>query len=217
MRIDDLMASEPSLNGAGDEGNTLVLAPAIGEGSDEACGLLFDVANPASANVLFVTLTGTADECVDRWYEDIAASTPANLGIVCVDESTRSASMAAGSGAQASLGGHVRTVGSPGDLTGIGVSISEFLSEWAGAGETVACFDSITPLLQYTDTRRVFQFFHVLTRRMEEAGARAHYHMDPAAHDEQTVQTFVSLFDEVVDFRDESEGPAAETTSVEGP
>jgi len=177
--------------------NTLALGPAF-ETTDDACADLLGAAPPEETDVLFVTLTGTPDDCLDRWRSDVALTPPANLGIATVDES-RSAAAATASTTQTTAGGHVRSVSSPGDLTGLGIAISEYLSEWhSDDNRTVVCFDSVTTLLQYADTERVFQFIHVLTQRIEEAGATAHFHMDPAAHDDQTVRTITSLFDDVV-------------------
>ncbi|MFB6172069.1 MAG: hypothetical protein ABEJ23_06010 [Haloarculaceae archaeon] len=184
--------------------NTLLLAPAFDDGEDAVCADMLGVAEPGETDALFVTLTASPDARIDHWRTRVSPSPPANLGVVSVDESTRSA--AARSASATTANGHVRSVSSPGDLTGLGIAISEYLSEWHGDGNrTVVCFHSLTPLLQYADARRVFQFLHVLTRRVESADAVAHYHLDPSAHDERTVRMLSSLFDEVVDAGDRHE------------
>lgn len=178
--------------------NSLVLSPAFDACGDDTCADMLGVAEPGETNALFVTLTGAPDARLDHWQSRVSPAPPANLGIVSVDESTRSTATATAT--TTSANGHVRSVSTPGDLTGLGIAISEYLSEWHNNGkQTVVCFHSLTPLLQYADTRRVFQFLHVLTRRVTSASATAHYHMDPTAHDEQTVRTLASLFDHVVD------------------
>jgi hypothetical protein len=190
------MSTSPS----SDDGraNTLVLAPAFEAQADEACADMLGAAGPAETDALFMTLSGSPDVCLGRWRSGVSLTRPANIGIVSVDDSTRSA--AATASVQTGANGHVRTVSSPGDLTGLGIAVSEFLGDWHGDGnETVVCFDSITTLLQYADLQRAFRFLHVLTQRSDGAGAHAHFHMDPTAHDEQTIRTITSLFDEVVE------------------
>jgi hypothetical protein len=84
-------------------------------------------------------------------------------------------------------------VSTPSDLTGLGITIGEFLSEF---DEPVhICFDSLTSLLQYVDLQTTYEFLHAITGQIYAASARAHFHIDPAAHDEMTVETITSLFD----------------------
>lgn len=90
----------------------------------------------------------------------------------------------------------VSTVKHPGDLTSIGVESSEMLSTLSASSRSlVAGFDSVTTLLQHADLQQVFQFLHVFTGRVSSADARCYYHLDPAAHDEQTMATLAGLFD----------------------
>jgi 2C-methyl-D-erythritol 2,4-cyclodiphosphate synthase len=97
------------------------------------------------------------------------------------------------------------TVSEPGDLTGIGIKMNKALSAWEDDdARTHVCFDSLTTLLQYVDTRRAFQYLHVTTKRVESAGAIAHYHIDPEAHDEQTLATIESLFSDVFEYGTET-------------
>jgi hypothetical protein len=101
-------------------------------------------------------------------------------------------------------GGRVRTLSSVDDLAGLGVAINEFLSVWEGDGNRiVVCFDSVTTLLLNTDTERMFQFLHVLTRRVKGSGTALRYTLNPAADDDRTARTITSLFDHVVDDTDE--------------
>jgi hypothetical protein len=61
------------------------------------------------------------------------------------------------------------------------------------------------------------QFLHLLVQRLEKAEAVAHFHLDPSAHDEATIETITELVDTVE--RPEptrnagDESPAAETTT----
>ncbi|MDZ7702775.1 MAG: hypothetical protein U5J98_12340 [Halobacteriales archaeon] len=127
---------------------------------------------------------------------------PANLGFLVVGENVRSAAAVQPGGGPGldEVGPTVLSVSSPGDLTGIGIKIGEFLEAWADDGhELVLCFHTLTTFLQYADLRSVYQFVHSLTGRVRVAGGTAHYHLDPTAHDERTVNTLLALFDAVVE------------------
>jgi hypothetical protein len=189
--------SSPSTEDA--PSNTLVLTGAFESASGDPCADLLESAPPTELNVLFVTLTGTATDCLARWRRNVALSVPANLGVVRVDEAeTPTASFSEAESLAA--GGQVWTISAAGDLSGLGRAISQFLTEWQESGNrTVICFDSATALLLNVDTERVFQFIHALTRRIEASDATARYVLNLAAHDDQTVRTIQSLFDTVVD------------------
>lgn len=96
-------------------------------------------------------------------------------------------------------------VGSVENLTKLGVRMTNRLEEidsGIGNHQILVCFDSVTELLQYVDTEQAFKFLHVVTDQFTESGAIAHFHMDPHAHDEETINTLRTLFDDVVDIRD---------------
>ncbi|OLZ42224.1 hypothetical protein A6E15_15160 [Natrinema saccharevitans] len=99
------------------------------------------------------------------------------------------------------------SVTDPTDLGAIGVAVSRFCKHWSEADEDIAvCFDSLDALLRHTSTEEVFQFAHVLTNRLANVGAYAHFHFDPTRHEDRVVSTFGAIFDEVVadDDTDES-------------
>jgi hypothetical protein len=74
----------------------------------------------------------------------------------------------------------------------------------AGEEEQIAvCFNSVTSLLQYADLQRAFRFLHVVTGRVKTVGGVGHYHLDPDAHDSQTLATLKGLFDAVVEVEED--------------
>lgn len=181
-----------------DEGSSvLVLAPAMDRRVDECCVDLACRHDPVDVDFLSVSLDGTIDDVLDRWNSHVG-ETPGRTAIVTTGESTRGAATTASSGT--SLPGtdvSLTSVSDPGDLTGLGIKVSQALSTWEDDdNDLTLCFDSLTTLLQFADVRRVFQFVHVLTQRIRSAGARAHFHMDANAHDPQQVATIRSLFDQ---------------------
>lgn len=93
-------------------------------------------------------------------------------------------------------GADVRTVPTPSDLTCLGVTLSQVLS----ANESVVlCSDSLTALLERVDDETAYEFVHALLGQLRRADASAHFHVDPTAHDRQTVDALSSLFDTVVE------------------
>jgi hypothetical protein len=173
--------------------NVLLLAPSIGGHGKDAGMRLLTRTPPETTNVLSVSYVESPGEFVTRWNEAAGAS-PARGGFVAVG---------AAEGEVDDPAWAVRAVENPSDLTGVGIELSELLSGMAtaaGDDEHVAfCFNSITSLLQYADVQRTFRFLHVVTGRVKTVGGTGHYHIDPDAHDRQTMATLKGLFDAVAE------------------
>lgn len=120
---------------------------------------------------------------------------PARMGLVSVDDQVRSAATEDGPDFSGAIA--VDAVADPGDLQGIGVSVSEVIKRWDDLDRIVLCFDSLTELLDHAPPDAAFRFVHILTNRLDSADDVAHFHLDPAAHDETVVNTFGSIFDTV--------------------
>lgn len=54
-------------------------------------------------------------------------------------------------------------------------------------------------MCQYVEPVTVYGFLHTIAVQLYAADATAHFHIDPAAHDDATVDLFTSLCDAVVD------------------
>lgn len=100
---------------------------------------------------------------------------------------------------------------SPDDLMWLGIHANEYLTRWHDVDDPVAlCLDSLSVLLQYVSVERAYKFLHVLTGRIERAGAKAHYHMNPTLHDTQEINTVKQLCDSAVEY-----DPASEEWAVQ--
>lgn len=174
--------------------------------------------SPRPSDVLLVTVTQSARSRVGA-FRDAVADPPARLGVVTIDEHCRSA----GGDERGSDGRlSVTTVGNPGDLTGIGIAVTEYLSGWDDGHRKVVCIHSLTALLQSVAADRAFEFLNALFTRAESRGVDVHAHLSPRAHDEQTFQVLSTLFDTVVDVtdgggtdqRDDATGAAAAAGGV---
>ena len=181
----------------GDAATVLLLSPSFSDHEGETCADLLLPEEADGQNALWVSYTKSPDKQVRR-FRSRSASAPRNVGIISVDDAARSAAATAGTGGGPDAVGE--TITSPNDLTGLGIRITEYLKRWQGnEARTVVCFDSLTALLQYVELETAYQFLHVLSGRFAAVGAFAHFHMDPTAHDDKTVETIVSLFDAVVE------------------
>jgi len=185
--------SGPTLSELEDVSNVLLLAPSLGGHGSDVCLDLLSQTTPTKTNILALTYTQTPREWVSDWM-DHAGVSPVRGGIVSIGQAEASVNNPSWA---------VKTVENPSDLTGVGIQFSELLSGMATAadeGEQISvCFDSLTSLLQYADLQRAFRFLHVVTGRVKTVGGVGHYHLDPEAHDSQTLATLKGLFDAVIE------------------
>ncbi|MEF8840550.1 MAG: hypothetical protein V5A62_02835 [Haloarculaceae archaeon] len=147
---------------------------------------------PGEAAVL-VSTDGTVGSTARRLHG------AANVGLVCCG----SGSDDAGDGITAS------SVGSPGDLTGIGIRFSKVAEAVSvdGGGLRVGV-DSVSTLLMYVeDPRSVFRFVHAFTGRIAALDALGLFVVDPGAHDDRTLAMIRGPFDGRIRVRTGERGP----------
>lgn len=186
--------------------NILLLSSSMGHHGDAACSALLSVDPPEHEDVLCVTLTEGPDDRIDEWRTHVGPDLPAKMSVVSIGDDERSAATAAGGDLNLPRGLTMQTVSDPRNLTDLGIRITEQLGEWEDDGnQIVVGFDSLSVLLQHASSKRVFRFLHVLKGRIDATNAIAHYHMDPAAHDESVVNTYASLMDAVVEVGEDGE------------
>ena len=189
---------DPALEGLADASDVLFEASRGDGGSEtDACQQFFLIEAPSEQNVLLVSLRQSAEDCRQTFLNG-AEGEPANLAVISSSEEDRQRQTGS-YGRGGASGMTMKVVDDPGDLTRLGITISNVLSSWQdNEQQTLVCFDSVSILLQYAELQRVFRFIHVLQGRLGNVGARTHYHLNPEAHDTQTEATIRSLFDGVV-------------------
>jgi len=189
--------NRPDLSELSDVSNVLLLAPSLGGQGNDVCLDLLTQTAPSETNVLAISYTETPQEWVENWL-DHAGVPPVRGGIVSIGQAEIEVENPSWA---------VKTVENPSDLTGIGIELSELLSGMATAAaddeQIAVCFDGITSLLQYADLQRAFRFLHVVTGRVKTVGGIGHFHLDPEAHDPQTLATLKGLFDAVIEVDDD--------------
>ncbi len=159
--------------------NVLLAEPPMGQGRDVCTSLLVD--QHPTPSVLFVSFTRSASDCVEQLdgHEELD-----NVGVITVGDAST---------AVADDSVVTDSVSTASDLTGLGITIGQFLSGWVGP--VFVCFDSLTSMLQYVELQTAYEFLHAITGQIHAAGARSHFHIDPNAHDDQHVASITSLFD----------------------
>jgi len=170
--------------------NTLVCAPPMSghAGGGNYCTELLTRWD-ATDSVLWVTYTRSPSTCVQAVRT--SGIEPSSLSVITVGETPME-----DDGSLSSVS--VDSVSTPSDLTGLGITLSQRLSE---RDDVAVCFDSLTAVLQYVELETLYEFLHAVAGQLHAADALAHFHLDPSAHDRQTVDALSSLFDAVVHVR----------------
>lgn len=161
----------------GDRASVLVLSPSLDIGPHNPCLDFVDAPDRA----LVVSYVRSPDEWVANWRA-VRGTLPDELVVLAPGDWP---------GTGLPPGVSVESIASPGDLTGQGIRVNEYLDRWAGT-DVVICFDSLTTLLPYGELNQVYRFVHLLSTRLEGTGVRVLFGLDPAAVDDQTVATLTS-------------------------
>lgn len=177
--------------------NLLLKASAERSVEFDCCVELLTPVDPADLNVWSLGIALPPDERLRAWKARHDES-PADFRIVSAQPLSAEASMTCARDLGFDPEPRFRTLENPKNLTRLGVELVESLEAWEGSDrETVACFHSITALLQHVSTSQAYQFLHPFTAKVREFGASAHYHIDPRAHDDRDVARLETLFDAV--------------------
>jgi len=173
--------------------NVLALAPSLSQAKQDQCHELLDCGSPEDLDVLRITYSDMPRDLVDEWqtqYETL----PSRLGIVNVGDQ---AGVTDDSSADLPPS-VVVTTANPNDITGLGMRLNNYLNDLDPDRQLVVCFDSLTGLLQFTDVQASFKFLHMFTGQLRDADAIAHFHLDPNALDDQTVNRLKPVFDDAI-------------------
>lgn len=159
----------------------------------------------SAAHVLAVTYSRDAEGWLDDWEEHVGGP-PRDVAVLAPGEFTRAASAARPASTTHALPGRgtIESIDDPLDLATLGERARGYVERWANDGHrTVVVFETVTALLDRVPGRTAFGFLHLLTHRTRATGGLGWYYLDPRDHDDVTVRTLATLFDEVVDPCDE--------------
>jgi hypothetical protein len=139
--------AEPDLANAA---NVLVLSERLD--SDARAAYLEELVAPDLRNLLVVSFT----ENPARWLDDWSTVREPPETAVLVDETEHE---------DVERDGVEYVVEEPTDLTGLGITVSEQLTNWEQE-ESLLMFESLTTLLGHVELKRLFRFLHVLVNRV---------------------------------------------------
>lgn len=195
---EDILAPSRILDSITGE-NVLLLVPPMHPGDLDGCLDLLSVKDPSELNVWSFGVTLSPNHRVEQWERTVGES-PGAFRIVSAtamaEDEARELAVAYGFDPEP----HIFTIRHPGALPRIGLALQDALDEWAeNDRHTVVCFHSISSLSQYASDEEIYQLLNTITSEIQNAGALAHYHLDPGAHDEVTVSQYRGLFDTVIE------------------
>ena len=177
------------------ESTLLILGPHRKEAGNEICSTLLFTSTNENA-VITVDLTPKGRHRFSP--ESQAWESTCDLDIITPHQQVYSSLSTEQQNSSSNVAIH--SIASPGDLTQLGVVLSDRIDSHEELGdETYLCFDSITTLLQYSQPKRVYQFLNNLVGMVVSSEITAHFHLDPLAHDEQVVRSLRGIFDDVLE------------------
>lgn len=177
----------------------LLLVPGLSDDEATACLDLLTVTDPSQENVLSFTCTQSPTDQIDSWTSEFGKQLFNQTMIVSIGEQAQSP-IPSGSLINQNETISIETVSNAGDLTKIGIILTSQLERWSDNDkQTVVCFHSLTTILQYADLDQTFQFLNQMLTQLRDGDVIAHFHLDPTAHDDQTVNTLSQLFDTIVE------------------
>jgi hypothetical protein len=96
-----------------------------------------------------------------------------------------------------------RYASDPGDLTGIGIGVTEFVRRrYEGDRAARVGVHSLSTMLMYADLRRLFQFLHVVTGRIAACGFVGAFVADGGVLDDRELAILRQPFDALVELRE---------------
>lgn len=96
-------------------------------------------------------------------------------------------------------------VGTPADLTGIGICLSKGYDRYGGGNRRRVLVDNLSTLLIYSDVERVFRFLSTINGRITQLGDGTVQLLDRDAVDSADEHTLVQLFSTVIEVRNETD------------
>lgn len=152
-----------------------------------------------------VVLVTTKNRCsrIVADYRSVGGDVPADhIGVIdCVGHDD--------GGGTGSLDAVVKHVKSPGNLTRIGVSFTELLDRFDAADDEVHAgvgIHSLSQIMMHTDAKRLYQFLHVLTGQIRNAGWMGIAVIDDSVAAPEDLSLLQHHFDGVVQTRETDAG-----------
>lgn len=197
---DDILVAEDIGLKVRESSNILLLAPSPHPSDLNICTDILAIRPTETFNIWSLGITLSADDRIAHWHDRVGR-TPSEFKVVTTgDPRIHPAADHGPDGEETDpLDPEVVTLSDPGNLTKIGVELTNSLDAWRrNDHKTMVCIHSITALMQYVEVKSVFKFLHEVKNAIDRSNGVAHYHMDPYAHDEETIGKVKQIFDTVI-------------------
>lgn len=175
-------------------GNFLYLS--LDPPTGRSCFEPFERVGPDATSLVLVTRS--PDDTLRHWRQ-VHADSPADLSIVSISDQARSvATRDSATGTPTADG--IWTVSHPGDLTGIGIALTQILAEQTNSDlRLVVCFEALGAVLQYAPVKPAYRFLHQLTTQLGRADAIGHFHVGRYQFGDGPGSRIRPLFDGVIE------------------
>jgi KaiC/GvpD/RAD55 family RecA-like ATPase len=172
--------------------NVAIVGPSM-SGKRELALRLFATGYECGEGILCIT-TDSAETIYTELERHVDSLDPDRIGII--DTS--------GSDGRSVVDATTEHVSSPSDLTGISVGTAKLFRQFESRGISDIRYGliSVSTLLQYMDSKKVFKFLYVYTKRIAETDGLGIYTLDDDSHEPQVVNTITGQFDGVIELRD---------------
>jgi hypothetical protein len=178
----------------GDATTVLLLAPEVRTRSTDACVAVLDGLGDRIDRAVPVTISLSAAEWRSVWEREVEDG-PTLQACVDVDQETRSTVEATDGGPTVPI----ERVTDPTDLEALGRRVSDVLQRADEAGDSVGvAVHSLTGVLGHVDESTAFKFVYTLGEIARRVDGVVVFHLDPTAHDDETVETFRIVCDAIV-------------------
>lgn len=177
----------------------LLLSPTVHSITNDMYTRFLLPTDGSGQNVLFVSATQSASDQlaaareIPNWRE----------GKTAVIEVGQSALKPARPGTEADITTRLdihKRITNLNHLAKLGINISHIVSQWnADRRPTVVGVHTLSAIQQYVGNETMFQFLFTLKGQLNSMGVMGFYHMDPAVHSENELDTIQSAFDLVIE------------------
>ncbi|WP_310930174.1 DUF7504 family protein [Halogeometricum luteum] len=177
-------------------GRSLLVTGPVMTGKRRIMNSLLAAGDPAARGTAIVT-TRKPGDTIEREFRSLADVPDGQFSVVdCVSRS-------GGFGLAEAAPGR-RYISDPGDLTGIGIAMTEFMRRFHEEGRDARIgLHTLSTMLMYVDLKRVFQFLHVVTGRIATSGFSGVFVLDDNVVSEREEMIMLQPFDAVMEVRED--------------
>ena len=176
--------------------NVAIVGPSM-SGKRELALRLLATGYRTGDGILCIT-TDSANQVFDNLEQHVESLDRKGIGVIdCSGGKTRTM-----------LEAMTESVSSPSDLTGISIGTAKLFKQFHNRGISDVRYGliSISTLLQYLDSTKVFKFLHVYTNRVSQTDGLGIYTLNDDTHEPRVVNTIRGQFDGVIELRETESG-----------